>query len=324
MHDIGIEYPSEGEMRFYDLGPAPQPGRTEVLIRTQYSGITNGTERHALLAEHGFGRFPGRHGYQHVGVIEAAGEGVEGFRPGDWVFFGRYVGHRGWHLQDVASADRASYASHLCIVLPDGVDRPSCALLGVAGVAMRAVRRCRVSAGQRVWVAGAGLIGQFSAQAARAVGAHVTITDVNEQRLRVAQEAGAHRTIHVASADGHAALQQGGPYDAIIDACGLPSLFLDIFNDGLLASRGVIGAIAARTETTFDWRLFHGREASFEVSCHFSLSDLAILLHLLQHGVIRIDPVISHRPSIADAPRIYATLRDRPGELLGVVFDWTI
>ena len=70
MRNIGIEYPSRGEMHFVDIGNPPAPHLDEVLIETEYSGITNGTERHALLGEHVWkGYYPSRHGYQHVGTV---------------------------------------------------------------------------------------------------------------------------------------------------------------------------------------------------------------------------------------------------------------
>jgi 3-hydroxyethyl bacteriochlorophyllide a dehydrogenase len=322
MRNVGIEYPARGEMRFYDLGSPEQLKPTELLMRTHYSGITNGTERHAMLAEYGWKVFPGRHAYQHVGTIEAVGSQVQGFKPGDWVFLGRYVGHRGWHVQDVAWAHVLWYDSHLCTVLPGDVDCKSCALLGVGGVAMRGIRRCRVGPAQNVWVAGAGLIGQFAAQSARAVGARVTVSDVNERRLSVAKELGAHRVVNACEANSAGLLKEGGPYDCIVDACGVESLFLDIHEAGLLAYRGVIAALAVRSETRFQWSTFHQREGSIEVSCHFSLDDLRVVLHFVRQGIIRIEPLVSHFVPIDQAPAIYETVRDRPEELLGVIFDW--
>jgi 2-desacetyl-2-hydroxyethyl bacteriochlorophyllide A dehydrogenase len=323
MRDIGIEFPERGQMRFYELGPPGEIKPTEVLIRTHYSGITNGTERHALLAEHGWVFFPGRHGYQHVGRVEAVGDEVKGFKPGDWVYFGRYVGHRGWHIVDVSWTDLHSNNSHLCMVLPGDVDYRQCALLGVAGVAMRGVRRCRVEPAQRVWVAGAGPIGQFAAQAARAFGAEVTVTEINERRLAVAKELGAHRVIDARRKTAYDELREGGPYDRIIDACGAKSLFMDIHRTRLLAYGGAICALAVRTETVFHWAMLHDLEASIEVSCHYSLDDLRVVLHFVRKGTIKIEPLISHFVSIEEAPSIYEILRDRPGDLLGVIFDWT-
>ncbi|MFQ6040905.1 MAG: zinc-binding dehydrogenase [Candidatus Poribacteria bacterium] len=322
MPDIGIEFPERGIARLFELPPAPDPGPTEILIRTRYSGVTNGTERHAMMGDFGYSHYPGRHGYQHVGAVEAAGSEVNGFAQGDVVFFGRYVGHRSWHIQDVGRADPQSYNSHLCLALPEDVSPEFCALLGVAGVAMRAVRRCRVAPAQRVWVAGAGPIGQFAAQAARAFGAHVTVTDVIEKRIEIAEKLGAHRVINASQPDSIEALKAGAPYNRIIDACGAPSLFKEIHEANLLAYQGVIEAIAVRGETAFNWSMLHGREASIEVSCHFSLDDLRVVLHFLQQHIIQIEPLVLHRAPIAEAPRIYEMLRDHRDKMLGIIFDW--
>ena len=83
-------------------------------------------------------------------------------------------------------------APHLSLALPDTVDRKHCALFGVACVALRAVRRMGVSGGDNVWVVGQGPIGNFVGQAARAMGAQVTVTDLVAKRLEVAQICGAH------------------------------------------------------------------------------------------------------------------------------------
>src|SRR5262249_36136253 len=148
MREIGIEYPAVGEMRFFELGAPPEPGPAEIVIATRYSGITNGTERHGLVDDFGWGRYPGRHGYQHVGEVVAAGSRVRQFAAGDWVFFGQYVGHRGWHLVEIGAEEPSPADSHLTIRLPEAVDRQECALLGVAGVALRAVKRVRAAPGQ--------------------------------------------------------------------------------------------------------------------------------------------------------------------------------
>ena len=133
MRNVAIEYPKAREIAFVDLDPAPDPGRDDIIIRTRYSGVTNGTERHALLGEHGWkGAFPSRHGYQCVGRIDKAGSNVTAFKEGDMVFYGQYVGHRAWHKVDVSDPR----GSHLTFTLPDGIDLKSCGLMGVAGVAL--------------------------------------------------------------------------------------------------------------------------------------------------------------------------------------------
>jgi 2-desacetyl-2-hydroxyethyl bacteriochlorophyllide A dehydrogenase len=318
MRNVGIEFPAQGQAGFFDLGAPPEIGPGQALLETLYSGITNGTERHGLMADHGYGGgYPGRHGYQHVSRVAAVGADVESLRVDDMVFLGLYVGHRGWHVVN------AIPQPPLAVVLPGDVDHASCALLGVAGVALRAIRRTRVRAGHKVWVVGLGPIGVFGAQCARAVGARVTVSDMVDARLHAARETGAHRVVDMRGDDPWQRIAEDAPFDVIFDGSGYERLFFDIFERGLLAHSGAIAAIAVRGEATFPWSMLHGTEASIEVSCHFSVEELTCLLHFLRTGLLQIDPIISHRVPVTDAPAIYATMRDDPRALYGVVFDWS-
>ena len=321
MGNIGIEFTARGAAGFCDLGPPPAPGPTEIVTYTRYSGVTNGTERHVLMNDSGHVRYPFRFGYQHVSVVQEAGGEVEDFVAGDTVFIGNHGGHRPWHCIDLAASNERA---RLCVKLPADIEHEWCALLGITGVGMRHSRRIRIGPGQQVWVAGLGPAGQAVAQAARAFGAYVTVTDVNPRRLDIAQKLGAHRVINVATPDGPALLKQGGPYDRIVDACGVPSFFLDIHRERLLARHGVIGALAVRQEATFYHGMIHSLSASIESSSHFTVEDLELLLHFVRLGTIRIEPIVSHRLSVTEAPGIYDIMRDSPGDLLGVIFDWGV
>jgi 2-desacetyl-2-hydroxyethyl bacteriochlorophyllide A dehydrogenase len=325
MRTSGIEYPARGEMAFVELGNPPDPRETEILIRTCFTGITNGTERHALMAEHLWGQFPSRHGYQHVGVVEKAGKEVKQFAEGDWVFFGHYVGHRAWNVIDVASPLALHSENHLTVRLPeheDPLQYREYALLGVAGVAMRGARRFRIGPAQNVWVAGLGPIGQYTAQACRALGAYVTVTDINQERLEIAKAVGAHVTLNPKDPATDEKIKQGAPYDAIIDCSGYTPFVRELFEKHLIKHGGVVGLLAVRTDTVFHWSMLHITEASIEVSCHFSVNDLKALLRFMQDKVIFNEPLIKHFVPIDKAPEIYAMMRDQPSDLLGVVFDW--
>ncbi len=318
MKCIGIEFPELGEARLFDLPDPPQPGPTEIVTRTLFSGVTNGTERHSLMADFG-SRFPARAGYQHVSVIEEVGRRVEQVSTGETVFLGNHGGHRGWHLVDLAASNERE---RLCLRLPPEMEHEYCALFGIAGVGFRHSRRIRVAAPMRVWVAGLGLIGQSVAQASRALGAHVTVTDVDPRRLQIAAQLGAHRVIDISADSAVEFLTEGGPYDRIVDACGAPDLFDFIYERKLLALYGAIGALAGRQPTVFHQTMLHALRASIESSSHFTLEDLGILRHFCQLGTVRIAPLVTHRAPVNEAPAIYATMRDDPAELLGVIFDW--
>lgn len=316
MRKTALEFMSRGELAIRDLGEPPPLRPSEMLLETVYSGITNGTERHAFLSEHGYGggRFPSRHGYQHVSRILVAGKDVARFETGDWVFYGGYVGHNGWNIV---------HENALLIKLPDAVDRRFCALFGVAGVALRSVRRMGVRQGDNVWVAGQGPIGHFVAQAARAAGARVTATDRIAKRLEAAKECGAHVVLSAVEDGTAKLLKEGGPYDFVFDCCSAKELLFDVHENGMLAPGGTIGMMAVRDTVSYPWSLLHGTEARIETSCHFSIDDLRVLLFLYEQGLVKIEPMVSHLVSINEAPRIYDMLAHHEEELLGVIFDWT-
>lgn len=316
MRTTGLEFKARGEVEACDLGHPGEPGPTQILVETKYSGVTNGTERHALLVEHGYGggSFPSRHGYQHVGQVVAAGGGVSAFCRGDWVFYGGYVGHRGWHVIDEGD---------LLTALPESVDRRLCALLGVAGVALRGVSRMGVGPGANVWVVGQGPIGNFTAQAARAAGARVTVTDLLPNRLEAAGACGAHLVLDATDPDTPERLRARGPFHFIYDCCSAQALLFDVFAQRLLAFGGTIGLMAVRQTVTYPWSLLHSTQGRIETSCHFDRDDLGVLLSLVEQGRIRIEPMVSHVLPIDEAPGLYEKLASASGELLGVIFDWT-
>lgn len=316
MRNTALEFCAKGELAFSDLGEPPEPGPAEILLETRYTGLTNGTERHAFLSEHGYGggRFPSRNGYQHVARVVATGEEVTRFEIGDPVFFGGYVGHNGWNVVP---------EDGLLIKLPAHANLKYYALFGVAGVALRAVRRMGVGPANRVWVVGQGPIGHFLGQAARSAGARVTVSDMIGKRLDAARGAGAHRVLDAGDPKTLDAIRDGGPYDYIFDCCSAKTLLADIHTHRLLAHGGTIGMVAVRGQVHYPWSLLHLTEAKIETSCHFENDDLRVLLFLYEQELIKIAPMVSHMVSIDEVPHIYRMLAQKAHDLLGVIFDWS-
>lgn len=325
MINKAIQFEAKGKAGFIDIGEPGVPGPYEVLMRTRFSGITNGTERHMLMSDFGPTPYPKRVGYQQVGIIEAMGSEVQGFAVGDTVFYGNFVGHASWNIVRVLPDDPTDIRSHLLVKIPAGVDPKLAALSGTAGVAIRAVRRFRISAGQNVWVVGAGLIGQFAAQAARAAGARVMISDVRDDRLELARQCGAHRVLNAKSADFWKSVEETGPFHCIVDAAGAKDLLDEILQNfkKVIRPRTVIGLMAIRNTVNLPWGILHTPEGSIEVACHFSRDDLRILYELVLLGLIRIAPLVTLERPWRDAVDVYGMLRDQPGEQLGMIFDWT-
>lgn len=81
--------------------------------------------------------------------------------------------------------------------LPEGVDLSIAPLSEPISIAMQACRRGRPVAGEKVLVSGAGPIGLLALVNLKDVGCDVTVTDMNRDRLQLAEQFGADRAMQV-------------------------------------------------------------------------------------------------------------------------------
>lgn len=185
---------------------APGPG--ELQIDVAYCGIC-GTDLHVYLG-HMDARI-GDHrviGHEMSGTVAALGEGVSDFALGDPVVVrpldhcgdcpACHAGHS--HIchnlkflgldTDGAFQGKWTVPAHTVHKLPAGLRLDHAALVEPLAVAAHDVRRARVAAGEDVLVIGGGPIGMLVALAAREAGAAVTVSEVNENRLKLARELG--------------------------------------------------------------------------------------------------------------------------------------
>ncbi|MEU1272044.1 NADP-dependent oxidoreductase [Streptomyces sp. NPDC005799] len=147
--------------------PRPEPGPGEVLVRVRAAGV----DAVDLLARSGtapvYGDPPFTLGHDVSGVVEAAGEGVTRFRPGDVVFGRIDAGAYAGHVTAPAArlAPKPATLDHIhAAAAPTAALTAGHALLDIA----------RVGPGTRVLIhAAAGGVGHTAVQLAKAEGAYV-------------------------------------------------------------------------------------------------------------------------------------------------------
>jgi L-iditol 2-dehydrogenase len=174
--------------------PELQP--EEILVRTEMTGISAGTDRSFLQGRYrgAMERFPLVYGYQRVGTVEAVGAAVsqEQVAVGDRVFAGlapcRLDSSDG--LGETGGAYTSLAVAHYSDVhvIPSSVrlGLEELALGGMAAIGLHAVEISRVTAGELVVVVGQGMIGQFDAQLSHLRGARVVVSDLIDRRLELA------------------------------------------------------------------------------------------------------------------------------------------
>lgn len=180
------------------LGPGPR----ELLVRTNLSAVSPGTER-AL-----YNRLPNTQvhypftpGYAATGTIVEVGSGVQNLRPGD-----RVAGQ-------LPHSSLAVVPAHLCATVPDGVGDLEAAFLALGVIALQGARKAGIRWGDRVAVLGRGVLGVLAARIAIVAGASGVVL-----RGRMSQDAdgelGLRNRIDAPGArDG---------YDIVLDVSGNP------------------------------------------------------------------------------------------------------
>jgi NADPH2:quinone reductase len=174
-----------GALELSDM-PRPEPRKGEVLVRVAAAGLNPlDAKIRAGAAAHARHPLPLVLGIDMAGVVEAVGEGVSAFEPGDEVYgmTGGVGGMQGSLAQYVA-ADAA-----LLALKPANLSMREAAALPLAFITAYTgiVDRAHVQAGQTVLVhGGAGGVGYVAAQLTKALGASVFAT-VSERDFSLMQ-----------------------------------------------------------------------------------------------------------------------------------------
>ncbi len=212
--------------------PLPRPG--EILVAVAGAGVNpvDGKLRSGVLSLFMPLRFPAQLGGDVSGTIEALGEGVTGFAPGD-----RVIGMIN-PAADGAYAEMIAATAGLFTKLPDGIDLidaaalPMGALTGIQLIELGV----RPKPGDRILVTGAaGSVGRAAVYVAAEAGATV-IAGVRGSAKALVEDLPVDAIVDLAEADEVAA---AGPYDAIADTVGgrvAERLCKYLRADGVLAS----------------------------------------------------------------------------------------
>lgn len=225
--------------------PDPQPGPDDVVIRVMACGI-DGTDLKLL---DGFGytpELPFVMGHEPAGVVDAVGENVADFAPGDRVipYIFLIPPDSPWYrspreqlcpeMSGVIGVKHAhgGYAEKLCVAarqlvrIPDGVAWQDAAVLCDAGLtAWHAVGRTRLQPGERVLVIGVGGVGSFAVQFARLAGAEVLAVERGTEKAAWARYLGVSLVIAADAPDvgGEVRRLTDGGVDCVLDIVGSAS-----------------------------------------------------------------------------------------------------
>jgi predicted dehydrogenase/threonine dehydrogenase-like Zn-dependent dehydrogenase len=362
---------SNGETLVVDV-PIPQVQPGMALVRTQASLVSAGTER--MLVEFGeksligkalsrpdlvrqvvdkarregvittleaaFNRLdqPMPLGYSSAGVIELLGEGVQGFKVGDRVACagGGYAVH----------AEFALVPHNLLAYLPPQVDFESAAFTTLGAIALHGFRLSNAQLGETVGVIGLGLLGQLAVILAQAAGCQVFGVDLDEARVKSANQLGATAVQRSAAVDAAQAFSHGRGLDNILICADTPADDPVELAGEIARDRGHIVAIGAVGQG-LPRKVYYTKELSFINSRSYGPGrydptyeesgkdypigyvrwtegrNLEAFVKLLADKQVDVRPLISHRFSIEEAPAAYELITGKSNQpFLGVLLTY--
>lgn len=210
--------------------PVPVPNSGELLIHVKAAGVTAGDSEMRRMELPLSLSFPMRLfvstvrpkrirvlGQEFAGVVEAVGDGVTSWSPGDRVF-GTTGIRFGAYAEYFIAKERPGDAEGCLAAIPPELSFAEAAVLPTAGMeALHFIREAGLSAGDEVLIVGAGgSIGGYSLQMAKKAGARVVVVD-RTGKLDMLRSLGADECIDFTAAD---MPLDTGRFRAIIDVVG--------------------------------------------------------------------------------------------------------
>ncbi len=358
----------DGEVNLTEL-PCPTAAPASVLIRTTSSVISSGTER--MLMQFGKSSWVERArqhpdrlklvldkaktdgiaatleslqsklsqpiplGYSSCGVVVSVGSQVTEFRPGDRV------------VSNGSHAEVVSVGKNLCARVPDCVPSESAAFTALGSIALESIRLAQPGLGESIAVIGTGLIGLLAIQLLRAQGCRVLAIDLDQTRLKLAEQFGARTVDLAAGRDPIAAAERfssGRGIDAVLITAATSSnepvhqAALMSRKRGRIVLAGVAGMELSRDD-------FYKKELSFQVSCSYgpgrydpafeeggqdypfpyvrwtAQRNFEAVLEMLADGRLNVEPLITHRFAFDRATEAYRVMEGREHHL-GIVLQY--
>ena len=314
-------YYSVQDIRIEEM-PVPSIGAGELLVRVRASGICGSDVMEWYRAQ----AAPLVLGHEIAGEVADVGAGVTRFRVGDRVFVTHHVpcGDCRYCRQGHSSVCETLRRTHFhpggfaeyvrvpkinvdlgTLPLPDELSFDEGSFIEPLACVVRGQRMARLQAGQSVLVIGSGAAGLLHIQLARALGAsRVIASDINESKLRAARALGAHAVLHSSDLAQLPSVNEGRMADLVV-VCTAAAPALQ--NAMRSVDRGGTVLFFAPTPEGVEvpvplfelWR----DEVTLATSYAAGPQDIVEAIELLRSRRVRVEEMITHRLSLAEAGR---------------------
>ena len=339
-----VVYHAPGDIRVETVA-VPPCGEDELRVKIDACAVC-GTDLKAYL--HGNPRIkaPMVMGHEFTGLIETAGERVEGFSVGERIVMATSVScgvcrycKRGWPnlcadlapmgfsypggmAEYTAIPARAIENGHV-VKVPQGVKAEHAALAEPLSCTVNACENCRIEQGEVVVVIGAGPMGIMNACMAREFGAaRVIVAEINDTRLAMCEPFGFDRVVNPATDDlVEIVMAETDGVGADVAIVAAPAALPQQQAPLLVRKRGTVCLFASlpkgKSMLSVDSRPIHYGELRVLGTSDSTPAHVARAVDLLAGGSIPADRLTTHVLGLDDLFKAYELMQS--GESLRVV-----
>jgi 2-desacetyl-2-hydroxyethyl bacteriochlorophyllide A dehydrogenase len=327
-HEVELQTTELDEKR---LGP------NEILIETEYTYISTGTElanysgkEPKVFQPGAWCAYPWKSGYANVGIVKDVGERVARVKVGERVI--TYGNH--------ASAIRYN-ADRLVASVPASINPAIAAASRMAGVAATSIIVSEIESSPWVVVFGLGMVGNLASQAFHIRGCRVIGVDPVEARREIARQCNIPYTVGGVSVEVQEQIKEitnGEMGQITVDAVGHSQVILEALkataNYGQVVLLGTprVSVDGDLTELLSDvhlrwitirgaleWCLPMYTEAGNHVS---QFSKQQMIFDWIDRDKLTIEPLISHHLKPEQIKDAYDGLLNTPDTYTGVLLEW--
>lgn len=326
------------DLRVEEVAKPSDLDANEVLIKVEACGICGSDIGRVMVT--GTYNFPTIPGHEFAGTVERLGSAVNHLEIGDKVAVAplmpcgtcddcargnyslcedyNFLGSR----TDGAFAQFLRTPAQNVLRVPDNVSLEVAATIEPAAIILHGIHKVDLSLGDAVVVVGCGALGYFALQFAKLSGAQPLIAvDVDEEKLKLARQVGADICINPTKVDALEVIKGATKGRGV--ALALEAAGNDIGRDLSILSCAKQGKVilygTSYGDVTFSKAAFD-KVVREEVEIIGSWNSYSVpfpgkewfdIMDLLAAGRLDVEPLITHRAALDEAPEIFRKLKER-------------
>lgn len=333
MKSVYLESPNDIKIKEIEK---PVRKENEALIKIKSVGIC-GSDIGAYRGANPLVSYPRVIGHEIAGEVLEIGENSKGIKVGDRVIIDPYIycgkcypcslGRTncctdlkvlGVHI-DGGMVEYFTHPSEMLNKVPDNIPWEQVPAAEPLTIALHAIHRTKVTAGEHVVIIGAGAIGLLAALCAEAYGATSILMDIVDERLKFAEKLGIKHTINAMDKDAIEKINKitnGRMAEVVIEASGSNAAIRNTIDYVSYAGRIALTGWPKK-ETSIPTDMYTKKELDVRGS-RTSAGEFEEALKLMSSGTIDVKPIISKVVKLEDVPETVKELSEHPERYLKI------